>query len=222
MNMVSRVFLVLLMAMGLSFAEGKVFNKDYSQIKEIQAIITTHEGEIVLSLDFKAAPNTVANFVELAKSSYQSVKDLIANRAKIKSAVVQSNAVTTVEIAGDTYTVAEAIERKNSIRYDKALLDEMKSQYAKITDMVTKENNRVDAQVDKMLETFLGKDSEKKVSETDLSTISDPYRAKNEWELIDPLNLYEKIQTLESAIDAFEADVDVRLSISNSVTYIEV
>lgn len=70
MNMVSRVFLVLLMAMGLSFAEGKVFNKDYSQIKEIQAIITTHEGEIVLSLDFKAAPNTVANFVELANSGF--------------------------------------------------------------------------------------------------------------------------------------------------------
>ena len=58
------------MAMGLSFAEGKVFNKDYSQIKEIQAIITTHEGEIVLSLDFKAAPNTVANFVELANSGF--------------------------------------------------------------------------------------------------------------------------------------------------------
>ena len=70
MNMVSRVFLVLLMAMGLSFAEGKVFNKDYSQIKEIQAIITTHEGEIVLSLNFKAAPNTVANFVELANKGF--------------------------------------------------------------------------------------------------------------------------------------------------------
>ena len=68
--MVSRVFWVLLMAMGLSFAEGKVFNKDYSQIKEIQAIITTHEGEIALSLDFKAAPNTVANFVELANSGF--------------------------------------------------------------------------------------------------------------------------------------------------------
>ena len=70
MIMFSRVFLVLLMAVGLSFAEGKVFNKDYSQIKEIQAVVTTHEGEIVLSLDFKAAPNTVANFVELANSGF--------------------------------------------------------------------------------------------------------------------------------------------------------
>ena len=70
MNMFSRVFVLLLVAMGLSFAEGKVFNKDYSQTKEIQAVITTHEGEIVLSLDFKAAPNTVANFVELANNGF--------------------------------------------------------------------------------------------------------------------------------------------------------
>ena len=73
-----------------------------------------------------------------------------------------------------------------------------------------------------MLETFLGKDSEKKVSEADLNAISEPYRVKNEWELVDPLNLFAKIQAMEADIDAFEADVDVRLSISNSVTYIEV
>ncbi|MCQ2054995.1 MAG: peptidylprolyl isomerase [Fibrobacter sp.] len=54
----------------LSFAEGKVFNKDYSGITAIEAIITTHEGEIVLDLDFKAAPNTVANFVDLADKGF--------------------------------------------------------------------------------------------------------------------------------------------------------
>lgn len=70
MNLFSRIFLISMVAVGLSFAEGKVFNKDYSQIKEIQAVITTHEGEIVLSLDFKAAPNTVANFVELANKGF--------------------------------------------------------------------------------------------------------------------------------------------------------
>jgi peptidyl-prolyl cis-trans isomerase B (cyclophilin B) len=70
MNLISRVFLASLLAVGISFAGGKVFNKDYSQIKEIQAIITTHEGEIVLSLDFNAAPNTVANFVELANKGF--------------------------------------------------------------------------------------------------------------------------------------------------------
>lgn len=162
------------------------------------------------------------NFEANAKASYQSVSDLIENRAKLKSAIVQSNATTMVEIAGKKYTVAEAIERKNSIMYDKMLLQTMKSQWATATNNVEKENKRVDTQVDKMLETFLGKDSEKKVSEADLNAISEPYRAKNEWELVDPLNLYAKIQAMDADIDAFEADVDVRLSISNSVTYIEV
>jgi peptidyl-prolyl cis-trans isomerase B (cyclophilin B) len=70
MKLFFRIFAALLFAVVLSHAEGKVFNKDYSEIKEIQAIITTHEGEIVLSLDFKAAPNTVANFVELANKGF--------------------------------------------------------------------------------------------------------------------------------------------------------
>ncbi|MCQ2102341.1 MAG: peptidylprolyl isomerase [Fibrobacter sp.] len=57
----------------LTFAgneQGKVFNKDYTGIKEIEATITTHEGVIVLDLDFKSAPNTVANFIELANSGF--------------------------------------------------------------------------------------------------------------------------------------------------------
>ncbi|MCQ2096409.1 MAG: peptidylprolyl isomerase [Fibrobacter sp.] len=65
------LFAVLICGLSsLCFAGGKVFNKDYTGIKEIEAIIETHEGKIVLSLDFKSAPNTVANFVELANSGF--------------------------------------------------------------------------------------------------------------------------------------------------------
>lgn len=58
------------MTFALDEPQGKVFNKDYTGIKEIVATITTHEGVIVLDLDFKSAPNTVANFVELANSGF--------------------------------------------------------------------------------------------------------------------------------------------------------
>ena len=54
----------------LCFAEGKVFNKDYTGITAIEATITTHEGTIVVNLDFKAAPNTVANFVDLTNKGF--------------------------------------------------------------------------------------------------------------------------------------------------------
>ena len=161
-------------------------------------------------------------FETLAKSGYQSSWDLIKNREALKAAIAQSNSVTEVEIGGQKYTVVEAIERKNSIGYYKYLLDEMKSQWGQAVITVDKENKKVDAQVDRMLEGFLGKDSDKKVSEMDLATISDPYRIRNEWELVDPINTYDKIQKLEEMINTFEAEVDVRLSISNSITYIEI
>ena len=58
------------------------------------------------------------DFEDRAKASYQSVTDLIANRNALKSAIVKSNAITEVTVNGKTMTVAEAIERKNSIDYD--------------------------------------------------------------------------------------------------------
>ena len=51
-------------------AAGKVFNKDYSGISKIQAIIETHEGSITVDLLFKDAPNTVANFIDLANKGF--------------------------------------------------------------------------------------------------------------------------------------------------------
>lgn len=72
MKIFKKAFLATLVSglMMSCLADGKVFNKDYTGIKAIEATITTHEGTIVLDLDFKAAPNTVANFVELANSGF--------------------------------------------------------------------------------------------------------------------------------------------------------
>jgi len=49
-------------------ANGKHFKRDFSKTKQVFVEITTHEGLIKLELDFKQAPNTVANFMSLAES----------------------------------------------------------------------------------------------------------------------------------------------------------
>lgn len=162
------------------------------------------------------------DFVERAKASYQSVTDLIANRNALKSAIVKSNAVTEVTINGKTMTVAEAIERKNSIDYDETLLAEMKRQYASATDTVAKENKKVDNKVDELLATLIGKDSSKDISKESQEAVEKPYRAKNEYEFVDPIGLLDKIEVLESDIDGFKSEVDTRLSVANSITTIEI
>lgn len=162
------------------------------------------------------------NFAERAKASYQSSTDLISNRNTLKSAIVKSNATTEVEIDGVTMTVAEAIERKNSIEYDEILLNEMKRQYANAIAIVDKENKKVDNKVDDLLTTLIGKDSDKKLSKEDQEAVEKPYREKNEFEFVDPLGLYERIQILEANIDGFKSNVDTVLVLSNATTFIEI
>ena len=164
----------------------------------------------------------VDKFNQDAISGYQSVIDLMENQDMVKKAVVQSNAVTTVEINGIKYTVAEAIDTKKKIENKKLFLGILKAQYATAQNSVIRENKRVDTQIDNMLEKYVGKDSDKKISEMDFSVISDPYRERNEFELVDPIKIADKIKELEDFIDGFESEVDVKLAISNSITHIEI
>ncbi|WP_342759424.1 hypothetical protein [Kineothrix sedimenti] len=161
-------------------------------------------------------------FIDRAKSTYQSSIDLIANRNALKSAIVKSNAITEVQVADKVMTVAEAIERKNSIEYEETLLFEMKRQYVNATDLVNKENRKVDNKVDELLATLIGKDSDKKISKEDQEAIEKPYRDKNEFELIDPIEIYDKIVKLEEEIDNFKSQVDTQLVISNAITKIAI
>lgn len=161
-------------------------------------------------------------FISNAKASYQSVVDLIKNRNAIKSAIVKSNATTNVEIAGKIMTVAEAIERKTSIEYEKDFLSRLTEQFKATTDKFNKENKRVDDKVDELIMTLVGKDSDKKISPDDQSAIEKPYREKNEFEMIDPLDCATKIQALNDEIIGFVSAVDTCLSISNSTTFIEI
>lgn len=157
-----------------------------------------------------------------AKAGYQSVTDLIKNRNKLKSLIVQSNAITEVTINDKVMTVAEAIERKNSIQYEIDLLNTLKLQYATATSTVNAENKKVDTQIDKLLETFVGKDTDKKATKEDQAAIIEPYREKNEFELVDPLNIYDEIQKLEAEIDGFNSSVNTALVLSNATTFIEI
>lgn len=165
---------------------------------------------------------TKEEFKNRAKADYMSITDLIKRRNQIKSAIIQSNAVTMVEVAGKKMTVAEAIDKKSSIAYERALVARLSEQYAKAIGRVNAENGRVDDSIETLLITAYGKEGKEKITEASYDAIAKPYRAANEYGLVDALEAQKLIKTMTDEIEAFESEVDTCLQISNSITMIEV
>lgn len=154
------------------------------------------------------------------RSSLQSVVDLIKQRKDLKSAIVRSNAVTLVTIGGVEMTVAEAIERKTSIEFEKALLQQLKGQLTQVNATVERANIDVQKRLEQLLQTAVGKD--RQTTSAEMSSISVPFLEQNEVKAVDPSNLQSVIEKMTKEIDDFELEVDFALSEVNATTQIEV
>jgi len=160
-------------------------------------------------------------FKKSAQADFDSLIDLIKLRTRIKSAIVTSNSVTIVKIGEEKLPVAEAIERKISIASDIDLFDRLTSQFRNVMLKVEGENDLVEQKLNQIIETSFG-GKEKRVEKSDYENIAVPYLAANERKLIDPLGVENILRKMSERIDNFQMNVDVALSESNAVTYIEV
>lgn len=156
------------------------------------------------------------------RASYDSAIDLIARRNAIKRAVVKSNAVTTVDIGGTTYTVAEAIEMNNhGIDFEQRLYDEIRRQMMIAQSEI---NHNSGPYIQQKAENYInglygGKD---KVDADSAKAQMQAYIDANSYELVDPLGVQDVLAKMEADIASFTANVDAALSVSNAITKIEV
>ena len=173
--------------------------------------------------------NAVINGVKLAdvidemKSNYQKVTDLIAYRDALKRAVVQSNAVTKVIIAGEEYTVAEAIDAKNhGMLTLSALRNRMLHDYEQARSTAEIQNgSRLENRASEFIRSMTGTTVTKDMTE-EMRRMRDDFIAAHTTELIDPIGVRKVAADLDEKITAFTAEVDAVLSTSNSLTEITV
>lgn len=157
-------------------------------------------------------------FASLASSKLDSITSLIKRRDAIKGAIVVANATTPVKVGSEELTIATAIERKESIRYQIELLNLARSQYiGHLADFQRKEDG-FKSNLDRHLETLYGKEGKAKGLEN--KEALKPFLDLNEPHLVDPLNLRKIIDELQEKIDFFESDVDFALSEINVKTEI--
>ncbi|MGN7476840.1 hypothetical protein ACTHOQ_03205 [Solibacillus silvestris] len=154
------------------------------------------------------------------QSSYDKVTSLIQYRNKLKALVVESNAETIVQIGATEMTVAEAIERKQSIKYEKDLVNHLRRQYFAAIDDVTTANEALPEKLENYLINILG--SKEKQSPEEVKLHTDTFMKRNEYELIDPMQAKKTIDELAAKIEEFESEVDAVLSESNATTFIEI
>jgi len=159
--------------------------------------------------------------VSKALPHFQSVNDLITFRNLLKSQVIESNATVFIKIGGKMYTVANAVERKGSIKYEKQLLAILKQQRLAATKLVERHNQQERLHLQELLKAHFGRENGK--LDTDAAkAMEDSFWSNNKAALIDPLDISKRIESLENDIETFENEVDFVLSESNSQTYIDV
>ena len=162
----------------------------------------------------------IDEFMKTMQGSYDKVVGLIAYRNRLKTLVVESNAKTIVKVGNKQMSVAEAIERKQSIQYEKDLLKKLCEQYTRAINLVTSKNDELPEKLETYLINILGNKDKQSPEEVKLHT--ETFMKRNEYELIDPLNVKKIIDTLEASINEFESEVDAVLSESNATTFIEI
>lgn len=165
----------------------------------------------------------VGEYSQEIKARYQKAMDLIHRRDAIKRAVVNSNAVTTVEIAGKTYTVAEAIERKNSgVAFLKMLARQIARDHASAEATMNRMNgSELERRADDHIRVMIG-NSDMKGATAEAKRLRDEFIAAQTTELVDPIGALKQIEALDEEVNSFLMNVDAALSVSNALTVITV
>lgn len=158
-----------------------------------------------------------------AEKTYQKATDLIERRNAIKRAVVLSNAMTKVTVVGTEYTVAEAIDMKNhGMEKLRSLMETINASYISAQRTCNSNNGtNLEARADDYIKSLYGA-SDSKTRSAEIENARSTFIENQTFELIDPLNAKKLVENLSDRIDAFMAQVDSALSVSNAITEIKI
>lgn len=194
-----------------------------SELKTLDARIQrlTESKWVAMAINKKVSNSTdQQDFCATVKATKQQLADLMERRNKIKCAIVQSNAVTKVTIGSTEYTVAEAIERKNTVQQEEALVHVLQNQLLKVNAEVEKHNMVANNQLNNLLGQMVSKEAA--VAQESIDALSSSFREQNFAVLVDPLGIETLVKELQESISEFKMNVDFSLSEINAVTKITV
>lgn len=165
----------------------------------------------------------VENWSKDVQSKWESINALINRRNAIKRAISLSNAKTEVTVADKNYTIAEAIEMKQyGMAYYRELLRKLQSDFSEANKLVERINSDADIKATNYAQNCVGTDKNSVEAMKEVEQIRMSYYNSHKAELINPIDITNKIEELENKIAQFTTEIDSVLSVSNATTIITI
>ena len=161
-------------------------------------------------------------FKTQARSTHDSVTDLIKRQRAIKGAVNQYNASKVINVCGREYTIAQAIWEMNyGTQESRQLLERYTEMLNKATAKIERANgDELNKSAEAAMNAIFG-NKDKANSDEYLKGLAN-YKEMHALELVDPIGIRKIIADLEKEISDFEANVDSAIQTANATTTLEI
>lgn len=163
---------------------------------------------------------TEEDFISKFEAAMQSITDLRENKRIIQSAIIKANNETTLVINDCTYTIIEAIKRKEDILVDKDILHKLVNSHKKVKTYVENNNLALHQEIQSILNSKASSSAQQ--SKTFIDEVTANMNTLSNATMINEVAVEELIKSMDNDISTFIAEVDMALSEVNAKTEIEV
>lgn len=195
------------------------------EIRRLEPISVKRKGDPRI----KETGQSVEDFEKDAKSTYQSINDMISLYDRINVAVTLHNAETKITVNGKEMTVAEAITRRKSLTMNSDFRTKLREKLENCFNRALVMYNNLDRDLINSREQLVNgllanqgpgekKSNIDEIQAKSIDIVIDPMTP----EYIDPLNLKTEIEKLDEETSELISKINTAIKVSNASTYVEV
>lgn len=166
-------------------------------------------------------------FENEAKSSYQSITDMIDRYTRLDTAITLANASTEIKLSDDTVmTRAAAISMRKALAGDTStdftgrLISVLERQFASVSATANELNAKADRELEQYKDNMTSGDKAKELTPAVTQTL-ESLVADNRADIIDPIGVEKEIKKLEDKYETLKKELDSAIKVSNATTFVE-
>lgn len=166
-------------------------------------------------------------FESEAKSTYQSITDMIDRYNRLDTAITLANASTDIKLSdGTVMTRAAAISMRKALVGDTStdftgkLINVLERQFASVSATANELNAKADRELEQYKDNMTSGDKAKELTPAVTQTL-ESLVADNRADIIDPIGVEKEIKKLEDKYETLKKELDSAIKVSNATTFVE-